>query len=268
MTTAPAPACASLRESNDLLHDAAGLRSRLADDGYLFFREAAPRQPILDLRRQMLELCRDAGWLDPAADLMEARWSGIGPYAENEPPYMAVYRKIVNLPLFNDLPRHTFYLNLMERVLGAPVLNHRMHIGRVSFPNNPLQTTPTHQDFHYIAGSPDTFTIWTPLGDTPLALGGLAVLRGSHRAGYLEHTEFPGQKYAAFGLSDDRLPRENVEWQAAHYRPGDCLIFHSYTIHKALPNTTGAHLRLSMDNRYQRQGDVTGPAAHRTHHDL
>lgn len=261
-------AAAPLTESNDLFHNAPALRDRLARDGYLFFRGLGPRGRILDLRRQMLELCHEAGWLDPKADLMEARWSGVGPYAENEPPYMQVYRRIVHLPLFNDLPRDPAYMTLMERLLDAPVLNHRMHIGRVSFPNNPLQTTPPHQDFHYIAGSADTFTIWTPLGDTPLDLGGLAVLSGSHRGGYLEHTEFPGQKYAAFGLGEDRLPREGVEWQSAHYRPGDFLLFHSHTIHKAMPNNTGTHLRLSMDNRYQRASDVTGPAAHRTHHDL
>ncbi|MCX5663004.1 MAG: phytanoyl-CoA dioxygenase family protein [Planctomycetota bacterium] len=257
-----------LAESNDALADPATLRTRLSRDGYLFFRGLAPRARVLDLRRQILEFCKEAGWLDAKADLMDARWSGVGPYAENEAPYMQVYRRIVHLPLFNDLPRDPAYMGLMERILGGTVLNHRMHIGRVSFPNNPLQTTPPHQDFHYIAGTPETYTIWTPLGETPLDLGGLAVLRGSHRGGYLEHVEFPGQKYAAFGLGDDRLPHDDVEWRASAYHPGDCIVFHSHTVHKAMPNVTGTHLRLSMDNRYQRQGEATGPAAHRTHHDL
>src|SRR5689334_17229402 len=112
--------------ANDAWDDPPRLRALLDENGYLFFRGKGPRERILDLRRQMLELCAQAGWLDPKADLIEAKWSGVGPYAENDPEYMAIYRRIIKLPLFNELPQDPAYMDLMGRIIGGTVFNHRM----------------------------------------------------------------------------------------------------------------------------------------------
>ena len=50
-----------------------------------------------------------------------------------------------------------------------------------SFPQFVEHTTPIHQDFVHFQGHHDNLTCWTPVGDCPRDLGGLAVLRGSHR---------------------------------------------------------------------------------------
>ncbi len=268
--TATPLAVTSLIDSSGLFHDTQALKAQLAEQGYLYLRKTGPREQVLELRRQILEVCKDAGWLDPKAPLMEGRWSGVGPFTESEPVYMAVYKKMLNLPLFNGLPGDAFYMNLFERLLGGKAFNHKMHIGRVSFPNNVLQTTPAHQDFHYIAGSPDTYTVWTPIGDIPLAVGGLAVMAKSHKKGFLTHKIFPEHKYAGSGM-DEGMIRESLgelAWHTGDFAAGDVLLFHSHTIHKAMPNVSGNILRLSCDNRYQLDGTVTGPAAHRTHHNL
>ena len=52
------------------------MRERMARDGCLFFRGLAPKDRILELRRAMLGICRDAGWLDPKADLMSTASTG------------------------------------------------------------------------------------------------------------------------------------------------------------------------------------------------
>lgn len=265
-----AESIAELRDSSAAVDHAAELRARMAEDGYVYLRGLAPREDILALRRAMLEICAEAGWVDTRnADLMEGRWSGAGPYTESEPEYMAVYRKIVNHPRFNALPTHPFYMSVMGKLVDGPVMMHRMHIGRVSFPQNTTQTTPAHQDWQYIRGTPSTYTIWTPIGETPAELGGLKVLRGSHRRGFVEHGLLPEQKYAGWGLFGDRLDAAGgAGWETTGYGLGDCVIFHSHTVHAALPNLTGNRLRLSVDNRYQREGEEYGPAATRTHHDL
>ncbi|MBM3265530.1 MAG: phytanoyl-CoA dioxygenase family protein [candidate division Zixibacteria bacterium] len=41
------------------------------------------------------------------------------------------------------------------------------------------------------------------------------------------------------------------EWVSTDYEIGDSLIFHSLTVHQALPNVTEDRLRVSLDNRYQ-----------------
>jgi ectoine hydroxylase-related dioxygenase (phytanoyl-CoA dioxygenase family) len=139
----------------------------------------------------------------------------------------------------------------------------------VTFPNNVQQTTGAHQDFQYIRGAADTYTIWTPIGDCPIELGGLAVLRGSHRAGFIEHRFFKEKKYAGHGLADDQLPRNpGIEWHAGDFAAGDVLIFHSHTIHKALPNLTTDRLRLSTDNRYTRTGDAVSEISTKSHYGL
>jgi hypothetical protein len=260
----------TLVESNRDFNNPAALRDSMRENGYLYFRGLGPKDRILALRKAMLEICAEAGWVDDRyAPVTEAPWSGAGPYTESEPEYMAVYKRIVHLPLFNELPADPFYMGLMEKVVDGPVMMHRMHIGRVSFPNNTVQTTPAHQDWQYIRGTPNTYTIWTPIGDCPVEVGGLKVLRGSHKRGYVEHALLPEQKYAGWGLWGEKLEATGgAEWQTAAYTVGDCVIFHSHTVHGAMPNLSGDRLRLSVDNRYQRQGDEYGSAATRTHHDL
>jgi ectoine hydroxylase-related dioxygenase (phytanoyl-CoA dioxygenase family) len=257
---------APFRDSSQLLNSPEKLRARMTEDGYLFMRGVAPKQDVLDARRDVLELCAKAGWID-ATDLMAGKWSGAGPFTEGEQPYMNVYKQILHLKSFHELPAQSAFMNVMTKILDDNVLLHNRRIGRVTFPNNTTQTTAAHQDYHYIRGTSDTYTIWLPLGDCPIELGGLAVLRGSHKAGLIEHRMHAEKKYAGHGLDDDQLPPE-TEWEAGDFAAGDFLVFHSYTIHKALPNLTQDRLRLSIDNRYQRKNEAIEPGSMGTHYNL
>ena len=254
--------------SNDLLDDPERLGARLSGDGYLFFRALAPEDALLALRRDVLEVCAAAGWLDPVAELMEGVWSGAGPFTEGDREFLDVYRDVIHLERFEALPELPVFMDLARRVLGHEPLLHRRKIGRITFPQNVNQTIMAHQDFHYIRGTPRTYTLWLPLGDCPTELGSLAVLRGSHRAGFLEHRRFP-EKNVAFGLPEETLPREEgIAWHGGDFALGDVLLFHAYTVHEALPNLTENRLRLSIDNRYQHPDEALEPGAMGTHYDL
>ena len=63
---------APFEDSTPLLNDAAGLRARMDRDGFFYFRHLLPREAVLNLRRQILEVCQKHGWMDPSAPLMEA----------------------------------------------------------------------------------------------------------------------------------------------------------------------------------------------------
>jgi ectoine hydroxylase-related dioxygenase (phytanoyl-CoA dioxygenase family) len=255
------------RVSNGLIDDESSLRARLENDGYLFLRGIAPKDRILTVRREILELLRDAGWIDRSAPLMDGIWSGVGPYTEGDPEYMAVYRDVLHMQSFVDLPADAAFMKIMAKILGGEPLLHRRRIGRITFPNNTQQTTAAHQDFHYIRGTPQTYTIWLPIGDCPIELGGLAVLSGSHKQGFIEHRLHPEKKYAGHGLGDDQLP-PGTRWHADDFELGDFVIFHSHTIHKALPNLTENRLRLSADNRFQLAGSAIEAGSMGTHYDL
>src|SRR5207249_8780330 len=143
-----------------------------------------------------------------------------------------VYRHVIKLPSFLAVPEDAALLDLIGKIVDGPALLHRLRIGRITFPNNVAQTTAVHQDHWYIRGTPETYTIWAPLGDCPVAPGGLAVLPGSHRHGFIEHRLHPEKKYAGHGLAEEQLPRAgagagtgtadgDARWVAGDFELGD-----------------------------------------------
>jgi ectoine hydroxylase-related dioxygenase (phytanoyl-CoA dioxygenase family) len=176
---------------------------------------------------------------------------------------------VIKLPSFLAVPEDAVFMDLIRKIVGGEPMLHRLRIGRITFPNNVQQTTAAHQDHWYIRGSPETYTTWQPLGECPRELGGLALLPRTHTGGFIEHRFHPEKKYAGHGLQDDQLPSaENAEWLTADFGLGDFLIFHSFTVHKALPNLTNDRLRISTDNRYQRAGDAIAEISTKSHYGL
>ena len=163
------------------------LRSRLSADGYLAMHGVAPLDLALQVRRDIFGLCRDAGWLDPESDILDGRWGGGDVHTEGEPAHMELYHRVLQLASFNAFPQQPVFIELTSRLLGEIAFNHNLHIARIIFPHNTSQSTGAHQDHHYIPDTAEVLTIWTPLGDCPIDLGVLTILRGSNRLGLLEH---------------------------------------------------------------------------------
>jgi ectoine hydroxylase-related dioxygenase (phytanoyl-CoA dioxygenase family) len=242
------------------------MQERIREMGYLFFRRLVPVDDVMAVRRSVLQFCAEAGWLDPAHDLMDAVVAPeMQPTTEGKPEYMAVYRKVLKYPLFHDFPAHQALMSIAANLLGPQVFVHPRRIGRMTFPNNIVATTPPHQDYYYIRGSVDTYSCWTPLGDCPISLGGLAVWPGSQKRGFIDHNvESPG---AVGGCGVEVDPAQAI-WHTSDFEAGDALFFTSYTIHKALPNLSGDRLRISTDNRYQRPDEAIDPGALKPHFGL
>ena len=78
-----------------------------------------------------------------------------------------------------------------------------------------------------------------------------------------------GRAYANRGLRDDQLPGgDDIEWHTGDFAAGDVLVFHSHTIHKALPNLTPDRLRLSTDNRYTCKDAEVADLSRKSHYGL
>src|SRR5687768_3153952 len=82
-------------ESNDALGHSEELRARMDRDGYLFFRDLINPDAILQVRRDILALCRDAGWLAEGSDLMAGVAAPGVRHVEPEPDYMGVYDQVM-----------------------------------------------------------------------------------------------------------------------------------------------------------------------------
>ncbi len=243
-----------LRQSNDVQNNAAELKLRLAEDGYLFFRRLLDPQRLLNLRREMLTLMQAGGWLVPGTDPIDGIANPDARSTEGDAEYTDVYHQVYRLQAFHEIAHCREVMDLLERVRGCPMMPQPQKVARLWFPKFTEHTTPIHQDFVHFQGTHDNLTCWSPIGDCPRELGGLAVLRGSHKVDrVLEHHFSLG----AGSLHVDPAAHSelNDEWHTTDYEVGDTLIFPALTIHKALPNVTEDRLRVSLDNRYQRVGD-------------
>jgi len=241
-------------DSTSLLNDPKSLRERAAEDGYLFFKNRLPANEVLALRLELLTVVRKYGWLQPGQDALgdlidfnainaltdeEMHRTDIGVSAE-------AYHDVQRLESFHRLPHHPKLLEIYRALFENEVLVHPRHICRMITPHKFMVPTPPHQDFPYIQGSAHTWTCWFPVGDCTRAMGGLTVLKGSHRQGYLPVQPAKG----AGGFAVPLCPHE-THWVEGDYEIGDVLTFPCHTIHKALRSQSKDRIRLSLDVRYQ-----------------
>ena len=255
----PSKVITGFRDSTSLLSRPAALRARAEKDGYLFFKQLLPKEVILELRREILQIIGRNGWLKPGSDPM----AGIGDLeaiarADQQDPkwrYIGVgekaYRDIQHLELFHALSHHPKLMAVYRKIFGGPVLPHPRNIARVLLPAPSLAPTPPHQDYIYIQGTHKFWTCWFPLGDCPMELGGLSVLRGSHREKVLGVTTASG----AGGFTSILCDLDHA-WVQGDYEAGDVLTFPSHMVHKALPNQRKDRIRLSCDFRFQAADEV------------
>lgn len=252
-----------LEDSMGLLHDIVALRNRLHEEGYLFFRGLLDADELLAIRADMLKLADEAGFVAPGRPLSEGIYSGQAFPASRKFETSPLYRKILELPRFNAFGRNPVLTLLYGGLLDGPILEHRRRIGRITFPQSFKNTTPPHQDYFYIKGTPDTYTCWIAAGDCPAELGGLAVMPRTNHLGYIEHEPMPGT--GGHGVPHDKCEALGLPWLTTDFKTGDLLLFHGLTLHKALDNRTEDRLRLSLEFRYQRAEDPIDPSSQQYH---
>lgn len=233
-------------DSAPLLDQPAALRARAGEEGYLFFRGLLPPELLVSLRKEVLELCATHGWLDESKPRMSGiAASGLCLIEGSTPEWKVFYRGVLRLRSFHALAAEPALLGMYGKVFEEEAILHSRNICRVLFPSTSEFTTPPHQDHLYIGGTTNTWTCWMPLGDCPSELGGLAVIPGSHRWGFMKSQ--PGK-----GAGGQRvLVPEDAVWHSSPFQCGDILTFHSLTVHQGKDNQTEDRLRLSVDYRYQ-----------------
>jgi len=231
------------------------------EDGYLFVPGLVAPEAIRGVRHDILALCSQAGWLAPGADPDEGIAAPDIRYVAGQPEFMPVYTEIQKLESFHALAHQPGIVEAVRTLVQQDVLVHPRNIARVIFPQNVAYTTPAHQDFIHIKGTPDTYTCWFPLGGCPVEMGGLAVLAGSHKAGIFHHE--PALGAGGRGIPIDPLPDL---WKANPFRAGDALFFHSHLVHSGLDNRTSNLLRLSVDFRYQGVSQPVAKGSLEPHH--
>lgn len=217
------------------------------EDGYLFFPRLIDPRRIGAVRSDVLRTLAEHGWVEGGPDLDAA---APGPRREpGEPEWWSGYAGVLGLESFNSLAHDEALTEVMRLVLGDDLLVQPMKIFRSTWPGGELPTLP-HQDFFFVRGAADVLTAWIPLGANPVGLGGLRVLAGSHAEGLRSVRPGRGIGHVHADVADD-----DPRWTDPHdYQPGDVLVFHSLTVHRA-PANVADRLRISADFRYQSSAD-------------
>lgn len=253
----------TFEDSSNLLGKPDALRDQASKNGYLFFKNFLSCELILSLRKQILEIIQKDGWLAPGSALMVGR---VNRDRLNDADYVPailskqVYRRIQSLELFHSLPHHPRIISLFEALFQDEVFPHPRHIARILVSGPKTVPTPPHQDYVYIQGTHQFWTLWFSLGDCSQELGGLSVLKGSHRENILDV-----KKALGAGGYETILCNHEYEWVGSNYECGDILIFPSHTIHKGLPSLMPDQIRLSCDCRYEPLSETIQESSLRPH---
>jgi hypothetical protein len=246
---------------------------RLEEDGHLFLPGALRRDEVVDARREIVRRLAEAGLLDPARDPMDAV---VAPGGRGR--YFMPHLADGNAPLMRLLYDGPM-MEVFGRIFGEPVRHFDYTWMRAVTPGG---GTAPHCDVVYMGrGTHRLLTAWTPLGDIPIAIGGLIVLENSHRRGDVlgRYLQQDVDSYCANGPSAEKVRTGEMHWEhwdgsgeawdgsishdpsalrralggrwlTADYRMGDVLIFRMNMVHASLDNASD-RIRLSSDTRYQ-----------------
>lgn len=239
-------------EANELLGNSSALRSRLATDGYLFLRDIVSVEHLQVLRDQITGILAELGWIEGGEERMKAR-AICRPRREGQPKFFHAHDRIIKLEALHSLAHESNLATVMRQALGDSAFPHPLSIVRLVFPDSPELATPPHQDFPNNQGTPNLTAAWIPLGDCSIDDGSLAILEGSHKYGVLPLKFHLGAGNRRAVLSEEI---QTCRWVGADFKAGDIVLFPSLTVHKAMENYNTETMRLSVDFRYQLEGEA------------
>jgi Phytanoyl-CoA dioxygenase (PhyH) len=210
--------------------DYAGLKAAMREYGYVFLPGLLPPSQVAEVAGRLASILCKGGWVEDTGFTVRRR------FQLHHPPRLMsprLYAEMQSCEALHSLVRHHLIRMAVEAVLG-PALVHPQVLLRAYRPihaGGPADPA-VHRDYPSWR-IPDMLTIWIPLTECSPARGGLCILEGSHR-----------------GIIDVPSALSGDGWASAHYRTGDVLIFHCYTVHGTLQNASGA-ARISADSRWQ-----------------
>ena len=103
-----------LLESNDISHDAEALCERLEVEGYLFFRGLLNADRLWELRREMLTVMQQGGWIRAGTDPMDGIAVIDARTTEGDADYTDVYHEVYKLRSFHEVAHSRELLDLLE----------------------------------------------------------------------------------------------------------------------------------------------------------
>jgi len=247
---------APMRDSSGLIDDPKALREQFQQDGYVYLRGVLDRDEVMRLRGRYFAMF-DPAYLKDGTAPTDGIFSGqvpvgLPPHGVAGHPAHALVRdeafaQFVADPKLAGLA--TALLDAEVRQLPRQILRH--------FHRGSNLASRAHTDYVYMdRGSASIVTMWLPIGDCPVAAGGLVYLEGSQHIPPADldvlksvRTDRPGDPRPIsndLGWTADKL---GGRWLYADYQAGDVAIHSPHLVHASLDTTTDA-MRMSADIRF------------------
>ncbi|MHC6219712.1 phytanoyl-CoA dioxygenase family protein [Arthrobacter sp. MMS24-S77] len=239
--------------------DRDSLWSRLRRDGYLYLTNHLDAGMVESFREHYFSQMVGTGLLEPGTD--PATGVGATGAVDLGKVREILFGEIVPGAAYEALTSHPAIHGWFEWLLEGEVHLHKRKIIRHIRPGEAGIGTATqaHYDLIYLReGSERVLSMWIPLGDCPVEMGGLTYLEGSHHWAMADERERGLQRPAASMTAD--LPaladEHDGRWLLADYRAGDVMVHSSYMVHAGTDNVDPLNrIRLSTDIRYQRASE-------------
>lgn len=159
-----------------------------------------------------------------------------------------VWNDVSGEDLFARFTRRYVLFDLLESIFNdVPYVYHN----KIALKYDRMPGFKFHQDYFYWyqMGNiyPDMATAFIAIDPATPDNGCLRLIKGSHRAGRIDHVLADGQRYSDSWVDDDRLAalKERHEEVECVMEPGDVVLFHCNTLHGSAANHSGKS-RLSL----------------------
>ncbi|KQV66403.1 phytanoyl-CoA dioxygenase family protein [Rhizobium sp. Root1220] len=248
------------------------IRARYEEHGYVWLNGFVKRSDVVEFRGWVFSHLAAAGLIENGSD------PAIGLSSKGNLKKALVDRILMSLVrsvAFEGFCAQPRLARFMDEFLSGISYLHKRKIMRFTQPGT-VTVTPAHYDLVYLRGGTSRIvTAWIPLGDTPVEMGGLVYLEGSHAVGARMEAEFqaksaaltPDERISAFNRNmtkggwvskdlPDMAERFDKRWLIADYEAGDVVLHSPYMIHASTTNQSADdRIRLSTDIRYQNVED-------------
>ena len=249
----------------------AALQERFRDEGYVWLKGLLDPATVNAYRGHVFGYLGAIGLTRPGSDPID----GIAGTGFSRTDVDRRLMALVRSARYESFCMAPALVDFIDHFLGGLSYLHRRKIMRYTVPGSGA-ATPAHYDLVYLrGGTTRVVTAWIPIGDTPVEMGGLVYLEGSHAIGLRMEREYsekayelpPEQRISAYnahmmegGWISKDLPdiaeRFDSRWLIADYEAGDVVLHSPYMIHASTTNQdSGNRIRLSTDIRYQNVED-------------
>ncbi|WP_018856518.1 phytanoyl-CoA dioxygenase family protein [Rhizobium sp. 42MFCr.1] len=248
------------------------IRRLYHENGYVWLKRFLDPQVANAFRGWVFSHLARGGLVAPGTDPMLGLSAGTG---LDKGQVDRILMSLVRSVAFEGFCAQPRLAQFMDEFLSGISYLHKRKIMRFTQPGT-TTATPAHYDLVYLRGGTNRLvTAWIPIGDTPVDMGGLVYLEGSHAIGVRMEEEFSRksldlsaeEKISAFNRNmteggwvskdlPDMAERFDTRWLVADYEAGDVVLHSPYMIHASTTNQSASNrIRLSTDIRYQNVDD-------------